>query len=452
MKRLVHLFLLLIMVLSLVAGCGMEEGAETPTEAIAPTMGMEPATTQAAIEPTPMEMEPTAPAADTMPEDPLGVVEVAPGEPIVMGYALVTSGPNSNLGIDSMRGVEIALDDLGNMLLGHDLQLEGEDSGCSTDGGQAAASRLITNQQIVGIVGPTCSSAGNVMAPVIDEAGMVMISPSNTAPGLTDPATHVEGFLRTAHNDTVQGALAAEFAYNELGLTSAATIHDGSIYADQLVNVFAERFEELGGTVVAQESVNTTDTDMQPVLTRIALESPQIIYYPIFMPAGGFVTRQASEVAGLEEVVLMGADGLFNPDFIEAAGESVVGMYLSNPDLTSLGAAYQEFLEKHQTKYNEPPLSTYHANAYDATMLIINAAKRVAKRGEDGTLYIPRQALRDALYATENYQGLTGNLTCNENGDCADPYIAVFEIASADLETWSPGSTGPDANPRKVYP
>ncbi|NJN68804.1 MAG: branched-chain amino acid ABC transporter substrate-binding protein [Chloroflexaceae bacterium] len=463
MKPFVRLFLLLAISLSLAAGCGMEEGTGTPTEApMSPTitMGMEPATAEMVpMGPTATEavtgtttMEPTGTPSEAIPDDPLGVVEIAPGDPIVIGYALVTSGPNSNLGIDSLRGVEIALDDLGNTLLGHEIQLEGEDSGCSTEGGQAAASRLITNRQIVGIVGPTCSSAGNVLAPVIDEAGMVTISPSNTAPGLTDPATHVEGFLRTAHNDKVQGALAAEFVYHELGLTSAATIHDGSIYADQLVSVFAERFEELGGTVVAQESVNTTDTDMRPVLTRMALEQPQIIYYPVFMPTGGFITRQAREVEGLGEVVLMGADGLFNPDFIEAAGDSAIGMYLSNPDLTLLGAAYQEFLKKHEEKYNEPPLSTYHANAYDATMLIAHAVEDVAVEAEDGTLYIPRQALRDALYATRNYQGLTGNLTCDENGDCADPYIAVFEITSSDLETWSPGSTAPDANPKKIYP
>jgi branched-chain amino acid transport system substrate-binding protein len=388
------------------------------------------------------------------PTDEMGVIEIPEGNPIVLAYALLTSGPNSNLGIDSMRGVEIAMDDIGGEILGREIQLVGEDTGCSPEGGQAAANKLISNEQIVGIVGPTCSSAGNVMAPVIDESGLVTISPSNTAPGLTDPETHVQGFLRTAHNDKVQGAIAAEFAYNELGLTNAATIHDGSVYAEQLANVFAEKFAELGGTVVTQEAINETDTDMRPVLTTIATEEPEVLYYPIFMPAGGFVTRQARDVDGLEDITLMGADGLFNPDFVDAAGDAAVGMYLSSPDLTSFGSSYQEFLDKHMEKYGEDTLSVYHANAYDATMLLLKAVQEAAVQTEDGTLYIPRQAIRDALYSTENYQGLAGSLTCDEYGDCADPKIVVYEIVDSDPDSWSPGDPAekPEANPGRVYP
>ncbi len=473
MKRLLSLLTVIVMLASLMVGCTQP----TPQQSSAPA---EPQTSQEDTEDTTEEEdtedtteedtdapeeesaedaeeedaeEDTAPATGEPPEDPLGVVEVKPEDPIIIGYGLLTSGPNSNLGIDSMRGVEIALEDMGGELLGHEIQLVGEDTGCSPEGGQSAANKLISNEQIVAIIGSTCSSAGNVMAPVIDEAGMVMISPSNTAPNLTDPATHVQGYLRTAHNDKVQGAVAAEFAYEELGLKNAATIHDGSVYAEQLANVFAEKFEELGGTVVAQEAVNETDTDMKPVLTRIASMEPDLIYYPIFMPAGGFMTRQAREVDGLEEVTLMGADGLFNPDYIEAAGDATIGMYLSSPDLTSFGGGYQEFLDKHMETYNEDTLSVYHANAYDATMLIFEAIKQAAKQSEDGTLYIPRQGIRDALYSIQNYQGLTGSLTCNEHGDCADPKIVVYEIADYDPETWAPGDPAedPDANPKKVY-
>jgi branched-chain amino acid transport system substrate-binding protein len=76
--------------------------------------------------------------------------------------------------------------------------------------------------------------------------------------------------MRTAHNDNVQGRVMAEFAFNELGLTKAATIHDGSPYAEQLQQVFADTFVELGGEITAQEAVNVGDTDMRPVLTSIA--------------------------------------------------------------------------------------------------------------------------------------------------------------------------------------
>jgi branched-chain amino acid transport system substrate-binding protein len=377
--------------------------------------------------------------------DPLGCVTIAAGEPIKIAYAMVTSGPNGSLGIDSQRGMEIAVEDMGGELLGHPIEIIGEDTGCSPEGGQAAAAKLASDASLFAVVGTTCSSEARVGAPIISDAGMSMISPSNTAPDLTDPAKRVAGYFRTAHNDKVQGRVAAEFVYNELGLTKAATIHDGSVYAQGLVNAFAENYKALGGEIVSEQAVNVGDTDMRPVLTTVAAASPEAIYYPIFIAEGGFVTAQAKEVPGLEEVVLMGADGLFSPDFINAAGDAAQGMYLSSPDFGAFGDAYQEFVAKYQEKYGEPPLSTYHAHAYDATSIIVSAVEQVAQ--QDGeTLIIPKQALRDVIAATADFQGLTGSLTCDPNGDCADPKIAVYEVT--DPSVWEPTVT----SPIKVYP
>ncbi len=377
--------------------------------------------------------------------DPLGCVTIAAGEPIKIAYAMVTSGPNGSLGIDSQRGMEIAVEDLGGEVLGHPLEIVGEDTGCSPEGGQAAASKLASDSSLFAVVGTTCSSEARVGAPIIAEAGMSMISPSNTAPDLTDPAKRAPGYFRTAHNDKVQGRVAAEFVFNELGLTKAATVHDGSVYAQGLVNAFAENFKALGGEIVSEQAVNVGDTDMRPVLTTVAAAGPEAIYYPIFIAEGGFITAQAKEVPGLEEVKLMGADGLFSPDFVNAAGDAAQGMYLSSPDFGAFGDGYQAFVEKYQEKYGEPPLSTYHAHAYDATSMIVNALQQVATQDGD-TLIIPKQALRDAIAATADFQGLTGNLTCDPNGDCADPKIAVYEIT--DPGVWEPTVT----SPIKVYP
>lgn len=377
--------------------------------------------------------------------DPLGCVEIAAGDPIKIGYALVTSGPNGSLGEDSKRGIEIAVSDMGGELLGHPIEVVGEDTGCTPEGGQAAAAKLASDKSLFGIVGTTCSSEARVGAPIMTEAGLTMISPSNTAPDLTDPAKHVAGYFRTAHNDKVQGRVAAEFVYNALGLKKAATIHDGSVYAQGLVNAFAENFKQLGGEIVSEQAVNIGDTDMRPVLTTIASSAPEAIYYPIFIAEGGFVTAQSKEVPGLENVVLMGADGLYSQDFLKAAGDAAKGMYLSSPDFSAFGDAYQEFLKKHQDAFGEPPLSIYHAHAYDAATIIANAAKQVAIQDGD-MLYIPRQAFRDAVAAIKDFKGLTGNLTCDANGDCADPRIAVYQIT--DPADWNPGVT----SPVKVYP
>jgi branched-chain amino acid transport system substrate-binding protein len=285
--------------------------------------------------------------------------------------------------------------------------------------------------------------------PPISEAGMLMISPSNTNPDLTNPdhPDHHPGYLRTAHNDLFQGRMAAEFAFNELGLTSAATIHDGSPYAQSLQEVFANTFTELGGTITAQEAVNVGDTDMKPVLTSIATGAPQIIYYPIFEPESNLVTQQAKEVSGLEEVVLMAADGSFADSFPEATGDAVVGMYLSGPYLDPAETRYADFLQKWTDKYGGQPPSGYHAFAYDATNMIFAAIEAVALVDSDGTVHIGRQALRDAMYATANFDALSGNLSCDENGDCATgEALGVYQVGEEEVGgnwpppiVWKPG-------------
>lgn len=370
---------------------------------------------------------PAAPAFTC--EDAIGCVDIAPGEPIHLAYALVISGPDETLGVDSRNGIEIAIAQKG-QILGHDIQLTGEDDGCSAEGGQAAGTKLAADPTIVGVIATSCSSSARVAVPLLSQAGFVIVSPSNTAPDLTEPGNENQhpGYLRTAHNDEVQGAAAAQFAFEEMGFTTAATIHDGSLYAEKLQEVFAETFQELGGTITAQEAVDPNGTDFRGALTSIAATSPEFIYMPIFVNAGSLITRQAKEVPGLENVRLMGADGMFSPDVVEGAGDAVEGLFLSSPDLAAFGADYHStFLPKYQEMFGTDPISIFHAHAYDATNLIIAAIEKVAVQDEDGTLHIPRQALRDAVYATANFQGLTGSLTCTPTGDCADPKIAVYE-------------------------
>jgi branched-chain amino acid transport system substrate-binding protein len=384
--------------------------------------------------------------------DPIGVVNVGPGEPITIAYWLVTAGKNSSLGTDAVRGIQIAIDDVGGKIMGHDIKLIGEDSGCNGEGGQTAATKIAANQSVVVAIGSSCSSEAVVGAPILWKAGIATVSPSSSAPILTDPTKRgpgFEGYLRTSHNDKVQGLIAATFARQMLKVSRAATIHDGSPYAQGLANAFADNFKKMGGTITSQEAVSPNDADMKPVLTRIASGKPDLLYYPIFITAGGFITRQAKEIEGLKSATLMGADGLLSPDFAEAAGDAAKGMYLSSPDLTpeALGPRYsQKFLPKYQKKFGQKPTGPFHAHAYDAAMIAFVAIQKVAKSA-GRSLYIGRQALRDALFATKGMKGLTGTLTCDPNGDCADPHIAVYQVVSANPATWEPGK-----DPKKVFP
>jgi branched-chain amino acid transport system substrate-binding protein len=109
-------------------------------------------------------------------------------------------------------------------------------------------------------------------------------------------------------------------------------------------------------------------------------------------------------------------------------------MYHSSPDFSAFGEGYKIFLEKHQKKYGEKPIAPFHAHAYDAAMMIFAAIEKVAKKAPDGTLYIGRKALTDALYATKNFKGLTGNLSCDKYGDCADPRIAIYKTSAENIK------------------
>jgi branched-chain amino acid transport system substrate-binding protein len=358
-------------------------------------------------------------------------VTIAPEDPIRVGGAFVISGPNESLGVDSMRGCEIAVDDKVEVL-GHPIELVVEDSLCSAEGGQTAVTKLVSDPSLLGIIGTNCSSAGVPASKIAADANVLLISPSNTAPSLTAPETHEKTYLRSCHNDKIQGAAMAAFVYDELGLTTAATIHDGSPYADQLQQVFADTFVEMGGTITSQEAVNVGDTDMRPILTTIAADSPEFLYYPIFIAEGGFITVQAGEIAGLENTVLAGADGMFSPDFVEAAGEAAEGMYISGPDLAFGNELAVHFDETHLEKYGEEPMSVFHAHAYDGTNMLFAAIEAVAVQDADGTLHVGRKALADAMFATKDFEGITGTLNCDEYGDCADPKIAVNQITDGE--------------------
>jgi branched-chain amino acid transport system substrate-binding protein len=375
-------------------------------------------------------------AAETCAADEFGCVEVAAGDPIVLGTALVITGPDASLGLDSQYGAQVAVNlrNADGGVLGHDVELNNQDDGCSADGGTSAANLLRSIPEIVAVIGTSCSSAGVPASQILSEAGILLVSPSNTAPSLTAPDSHQPFYGRTAHNDKVQGAAMAEYACTELGVTTAATIYDESPYAEQLQQVFVDNFaEKCGGTTSAQESINSKDTEFSSLLATIATSNdgsaPEFLYYPIFTAAGALITQQAKTTSGLEDTLLAGADGLFNPDFLAAAGDAAEGMYLSGPDLDFAGDFYESTFKPEYTNVSgEPePISVFHAHAFDAANILMDDIEQVAI-DEDGTLYIPRTALKDAFFATSGYDGITGTLTCDEYGDCADAKISVSQV------------------------
>jgi branched-chain amino acid transport system substrate-binding protein len=383
--------------------------------------------------------------------DDLGVVMVKKGAPIVFGGYWALSGSEISLGLDQKRGVELAFDDHNNELMGYPLRLDAEDSQCSAEGGQTAATKLATNEDILVVIGPDCSSSATAGAPILWKAGMVSIGTSASAPALTasDRAEGLQGYMRTVYNDQDQGTADAEYIYNELKCHTLATVHDGSPYAQQLVHVAEEQFKSLGGKVVAQEAVAPTDVDMRPMLTDVATSKPCALYFPIFTAAGAQLIRQMPEISGLEHTKAFAGSAMAAPGFLAAAGDAVVGLQFGKPDASpeARGKNYPAMLEKYKAKYGETPTEVFHANAYDAAQIALAAIEKVAKQDADGNLYIGRKALRDALFATSGYEGVSGPITCKPTGDCAKFKPAVYEWVSSDPSSFEIGK-----NPKKVYP
>ena len=379
------------------------------------------------------------------------MVEIPEGAPIVIGGYWTLTGPDTALGLDQKRSVEVAFDEIDNQILGHPIQFIAEDGQCSAEGGQAAATKLASIPDIVAVLGPDCSSSATPGAPILWNAGIVSIGTSTTAPSLTAPDRSADyfGFLRTIYSDADAGKFDAEYFYQALECRTLATIHDGSPYAAQLAKAAADNFRALGGEVVAEEAVAPTDVDMRPVLTGIAAQQPCLLYYPIFVAAAAQITRQAPDIPGLENTKIMGSSALLAPGFLEAAGDAAVGFAFTNVDTTpeAMGEQYPGFVEAYAAKFGEKPIQAFHANAYDGAKILISAIENAAVQGDDGTLYIGRQALRDALFATKGHDGVSGLIECNEHGQCAGFKFAVYQFTDADPSTFEIGT-----NPEKIYP
>src|SRR5512142_1039208 len=366
--------------------------------------------------------------------DPLGCVSVGTAASIKIATLLTMSGPDSVYGIDAVRGVEIAIAGK-KQVFGHSIELIKADDLCTEEGGSKGATQLAGNSDIVAVIGTTCSSATVPAAEILSNVNMDLISPSSTAPSLTDPAVHQAGFLRTIYNDKAQGKAVAEFAYNVLGTRHMITIHDGTAYPKQLQQTACDDFQRLGGECILQFDLSS-GSDVGTALRIASVDNPDVIYFPLYTE-DGVAVMQAIESAGLADPALISSDGLLSKDFIEKAGAGTEGMYMSGP------AEVQElssFSQKYQARYGEEPIASYHLQAYDAAMMLFHAIEKVAAPTSSGSnsISIPRSALRQALYATAGMQGLSGPINCSPTGDCATANIEIFQVIDQNFQAIYP--------------
>ena len=388
--------------------------------------------------------------------DQFGCLTLASGEPIKIGTLLSITGDNRSLGVDSQRGVVLAVDYLdgkldgkAGQLMGRNIELLNSDETCSKEGGQAGATKMAADPKLLSVIGTSCSGAAlGVADTIFSKKGMLLISPSNTSPALTAEGQHQPFYVRTAHNDKIQGAVVADFATQKLQAKTAATVHDESPYSDGLAAVFREVFESQGGKITNDEAVQSTDRDMKPVLNSISQNKPDFIYYPAFNPVCALIAKQAQAIPDLKGAALMGSDGCAAPEYVKVGGKATYGSWSSSPDVTAQtanNAFYgEEFLPAYQQQFGERPISVFNAHAYDAFNVLAEAIKKVAT-DDGGTLTIPRTKLKDEVYKTADYKGLSGTITCTPSGDCATAVsIAVYKVPDWPIE-------GGTENPKPVF-
>lgn len=386
--------------------------------------------------------------------DPFGCLNVASGDPIRIGSLLAISGDAAFLGDDSQNGIELAIDYLDGtfdgtpgQIMGHDVDLQKEDDLCAKEGGQSGGTKLANDPTILAVVGTTCSSSAlGVADEILSNKGILLISPSNTAADLTAEETHAPFYARTAQNDAIQAKVVSDFVFNEEGFTKAATIHDESPYAAGLANGFGAFFQDAGGTITAAEAITSDQTDFKSLLTSIAQTHPELIYLPNFNPACGLIAKQAADISELDGVALMGSDGCLDSSFPDVAGSAADGFFMSgpiaSPSTTNSSDLYTEYQQAYKDAYGKPTAS-FNTNAFDAFNLIVQGINQVAIDNGDGSISIPRTALKDAVFATANYPGLSGTLTCNSTGDCqsvATVNIGVYTWPAAPIEGGQEGA------------
>ncbi len=361
--------------------------------------------------------------------DEIGCVEIGPGEPIQIGVLQSLDVEKTHGGVEQTNAITLAIKNRAGQVASHPIELQIENSGCLPEGGTTTALKISANPDIVGVLGTTCSGAAATAAEILSDAGLVMISGSNTAPSLTQVSgaagkNWYPGYYRTILNGTLIAQTAAIFTYQEFGTVKAATINDGDLYTQELAQEFENTFIELGGEIVFSGEINKNDTDMKPILTALANTGAQLVYLPIFQSEATLILKQANLMDFFTTMTWLGGETLTTQQFIETLGTDGIGMFFTSP-ATPSGENYDSLISDYKKQFKIASAHHTVPYAYDAANLLFHAIESVAVNRADGTLSIGRAALREELYATIDFEGVTGTLKCNKFGDCSAVNLLV---------------------------
>ena len=288
------------------------------------------------------------------------------------------------------------------------------------------AQSVAQNEEIVGWIGPFNSGCAQVQIPILNQAGLAMVSPANTYIGLTKTGgepdepekfypTGNRNYTRVIVADDKQGRAGAIWM-RDLGVRSVYILDDQETYGKGLADQFQQNAEEQGIQILGREGIDGKASNYRALMSKIAQSNPDAIYF------GGITQNNAGQLvsdkvgAGManEDVIFMGPDGINEDAFIDAAGDSAEGVYVTFAGLPSsaLPSKGQDFVQQYKDKYGSD-VEALTAYGYEAANVLLDAIDRAYKA--DGK--VTREGVLRELFATRNYDGVLGPWSFDENGD-----------------------------------
>jgi branched-chain amino acid transport system substrate-binding protein len=345
-----------------------------------------------------------------------GDASTAPSTPFKVGLAAPFTGDYATYGASHKAGAEIAMAELNAAggVNGGQVSLElGDDLG---DPKQAVlvAQKFIDDTSVVVVDGHMFSGATIAAGAKYESAGLTMISPSATNPDITPLGAYI---WRICMTDAFQGEGLAKYSVTTLGKTKIAIMYDSSDYGRGLADAFESGVTGTGGTIVGKQQYATGDTDFKSQLTKLKAASPDLLFLSGYYPEGSKIAQQARELG--MDVQMLGSDGYASDELPKLGGAAVEGMLVSTFfDYSNSDPAIQKFVEAYKAANDGANPDWFAANSYDVIMLAAQAAKNAGSND--------RTAINDALGSIGTYQGISGPITFDENGDVVKPLTIVI--------------------------
>lgn len=343
---------------------------------------------------------------------------------VKIGVNMELSGAVATYGQSTVDGIELAIDEVNAAggIDGKQVELVKYDNKSDAAEATTLATKLMTEDDVACVLGPATSGAFKAEIPVANDNKVPVISGSATADDVTVDASGVKEYaFRICFNDSYQGTAMANFAYKNLKVKKVVIILDNaSDYSKGLAKSFKDTFTEVGGTVAAEEAFVAGETDFNAVITKIKDKDFDAIFIPGYYQEAGLIIKQA-RAQGID-VPIMGADGFDSPTLVELSGAAAANdIYFSN-HYSSLDeeSVVVDFIKAFKEKHDKDP-DAFNALGYDLAKF---ACDGIARAGGEGG-----EALKDALAGTEEFKGVTGTFSVDENHN---PVKAVVVIEMQD--------------------